>query len=67
MQVVDNERNNPFDFEFRGKKVRDNFGTQYIKHCGHDTDYSFCPFTFKLYMQVVNDERRNPVDFWSHG
>ena len=31
--------------------------------CGHDTDYSFCPITFKLYRQVVDDERRNPIDF----
>ena len=107
MQVVDNERSNPIDFEFRGKKVRDNFGPQYktllawyrlqflsihfqtvhaccewweeepcwflvtwlkvkvnfgtlcIKPSGHDTDYSFCPITFKLHMHIIYDERRN--------
>ena len=27
-----------------------NFGSLCIKPCGHDTDYSFCPITFKLPM-----------------
>ena len=31
--------------------------------CGHDTDYSFCPITFKFHMHTVDDERRNPIDF----
>ena len=35
--------------------------------CGHDTDYSFCPITFKLHMYIVDDERRNPIDFGSRG
>ena len=35
--------------------------------CGHNTDYSFCPITFKLQMQVVDDERRNSIDFGLHG
>ena len=33
--------------------------------CGHYTNYSFCPITFKLYMHIVDDERRNPIDFGS--
>ena len=35
--------------------------------CGHDSDYSVCPITFKLHMQVVDDERRNPTDYGSRG
>ena len=48
-----------------GSKVKVNFGTLYIKPCGHDTcsDYSFCPITFKLHMHIRHDERRNPIDF----
>ena len=48
-----------------GSKVKVNFGTLCIRPCGHDTDYSFCPITFKLYIKVVDDERRNPIDFGS--
>ena len=33
-----------------GFKVKVNFGTLFIWPCGHDTDYSLCPITFKLYM-----------------
>ena len=36
-----------------------------VKPCGQDTDYSFCPITFKLHMEVVDDGRRNPIDFGS--
>ena len=35
--------------------------------CGHDSDYSFCPITFKLHMHICHDERRNPIDFGSRG
>ena len=35
--------------------------------CGYDSDYSFCPITFKLHMWVVDDERRNPLDLGSQG
>ena len=35
--------------------------------CGHDSDYSFCPITFKLHMHIYHDERRNPIDFGSRG
>ena len=31
-------------------KVKVNFGTLCIRPCGHDTDYSLCPITFKLHM-----------------
>ena len=34
---------------------------------GHDSDYSFCPITFKLHMHICHDERRNPIDFGSRG
>ena len=50
-----------------GSKVKVNFGTLYIKHFGHDSDYSFCPITFKLHMHIRHDERRNPIDFGSRG
>ena len=60
MQIVDDEKRNPIDF---GSKV--NFNTLCIKCCGHDTDNSFCPITFKLHMHVMDDERRNPIDFGS--
>ena len=46
-------------------KVKVNFGTLCITPCGQDTDYSFCPITFKLHIEVVDGERRNPVDFGS--
>ena len=46
-----------------GHEVKVNFGTLYIKPCGHDSDYSFCPITFKLHMHICHDERRNPIDF----
>ena len=35
--------------------------------CGHDSDYSFCPITFKLHMHICHDERTNPIDFGSRG
>ena len=35
--------------------------------CGHDSDYSFCPITFKLHMHIRHDERRDPIDFGSRG
>ena len=35
--------------------------------CGHDSDYSFCPITFKLHMHIHHDERRHPIDFESRG
>ena len=44
-----------------------NFGTLYIKPCGHDSDYSFCPITFKLHMHIRHDEKKNPIDFGSRG
>ena len=40
----------------------------WVRHalpCGHDSDYSFCPINFKLYMHIRHDERRNPIDFGS--
>ena len=53
----------PYWFWVVVSKVKFNSGTLCIKHCGHDTDYSFCPITFKLHMQVVDYKTRNPVDF----
>ena len=35
--------------------------------CGHDSDYSFCPITFKLHMHIHHDERMNPIDFGPRG
>ena len=35
--------------------------------CGHDSDYSVCPITFKLHMHIHHGERRNPIDFGSRG
>ena len=49
-------------FRLAGSKVKVSFSILYIKPCGHDTDYSFCPLTFKLNMQVVDDERKNTID-----
>ena len=40
----------PYWFWVTGSKVKVKFGTLSIKPCGQDTDYSFCPFTFKLHM-----------------
>ena len=57
----------PYWFGVTGSKVKVNFGTLCIKPCGHDTDYSFCPIAFKLYMWVVDEERRNPIDLGWQG
>ena len=67
MHICHNERRNPIDFGSRGSRVKVNFGILYIKPCGHDSDYSFCPITFKLHMHIRHDERRNPVDYGSRG
>ena len=67
MHICHDERRNPIDFWSRGSKVKVNFGTLYIKPCGHVSDYSFCPITFKLHMHIRHDERRNPVHFGSRG
>ena len=48
-------------------KVDVNIGTLCISPCGHDTDYSYSPISFRLHMSVVDDERRNPIDFGSWG
>ena len=39
-----------------------------IRPCGHNTDHSFCPITFKLNLQFMDDEGRTPIDFgsWDH-
>ena len=50
-----------------GLKVKVISGTLCMKPCGHDTDYSFTPITFKLHISVVDDEKRNPIDFGSRG
>ena len=57
----------PYWFRVVGSKVKVNFGTLCIKPCGHDTDYRFCPITFKLRMQVVDGASRNPIGFGSRG
>ena len=40
----------PYWLWIMGSKVKVNFGTLFIWPCGHDTNYSLCPITFKLYM-----------------
>ena len=55
----------PYWFWVTGSKVKVNFGTLCIRPCGHDTDYSFCPITYKLHMHIHHDVRRNPIDFGS--
>ena len=40
----------PYWLWVMGSKVKVNFGTLFIWPCDHDTDYSLCPITFKLYM-----------------
>ena len=59
----------PYWFWVMGSKVKVNFCTLCIRPCGQVTDYSFCPFTFKLHIEVVDDEgrKRNPIDFGSEG
>ena len=54
-------------FWVTGSKVKVNFCTLCIKPCGHDTDYSFTPITFKLHMSVVDGEKRNPIYFGPQG
>ena len=34
---------------------------------GHESDFSFCPITFKFHMHIYNDESRNRIDFWVTG
>ena len=39
----------------------------YVRHtlpCGHYSDYSFCPITFKLHMQVVGDDWWVEEPYW---
>ena len=43
-------RGGTYWFGVTGSNVKVNFGTLYIRPCGHNTDYSFCPITFKLHM-----------------
>ena len=63
---MDDERRSPIDFGPRGQRSRSTLALC-IRPCGQDSDYSFCPITFKLHMQVVDDERRNATDFGSTG
>ena len=55
----------PYWFWVTGSKVKVNFGTLCIRPCGHDSDYSFCPITFKFHMHIYLHERRNPIDLGS--
>ena len=50
-----------------GSKVKANFGSQCIRPCGQDKDYSLCQITFKLRMIVVGDEGSNPNLILDHG
>ena len=34
-------------FKVTRSKVKVNFGTLFVKHCEHYTDYGFCKITFK--------------------
>ena len=54
-------------FWVKRSKVKVNFGTLCIRPCGHDSDYSFCPITFKFHMHIYHNERRNPIDFGLRG
>ena len=70
MHSYHDERRNPIDeepywFWVTGSKVK--VGTLCIRPCGHNSDYSFCPITFKLHMHIHHVERRNPIDFGSRG
>ena len=69
MHICHDERRNPIDFGSRGQRSMSTLAlcTYYIKPCGHDSDYSFYPITFKLHMHIRHDERRNPIDFGSRG
>ena len=40
----------PYLFWVTGSKVKVKISTSPMKPCGHNTDYSFCPITFKLHM-----------------
>ena len=51
----------PYWFWVMGSKVKVNFGTLCVKPCGHYTDCSLSPFTFKLHMQIMDDERRKSL------
>ena len=42
----------PYWFWVTGSKVKVNFGTLCIKPCGHNSNYSFYPITFKLHMHI---------------
>ena len=57
----------PYWFWVTGSKVKVSFGTLCIRPSEHDTEYSFCPITFKLNMWVSDDEKRNPINFGSPG
>ena len=57
----------PYWFWVTGSKVKVGFCILCIKLCGHNTDYSLTPITFKLQMSVVDDEKRNPIYFGLQG
>ena len=46
----------PYWFGVTGSKVKVNFGTLCIRPCGHDTDYSFCPITFRCRVWMMMGE-----------
>ena len=63
---MDNERRNPIDLELRGQRSRSTLA--HFGPCGHNTDYSLSPITFKLLKDVstiVDDEKRKPIDLGS--
>ena len=43
----------PYWFWVTGSKVKVNYGTLCIWPCGHNSDYSLCPITFKLHMHFT--------------
>ena len=42
-------------------KSQGNFVILCIRPCEQDTDYNFCPITFKFQMLVLDDKRKNPT------
>ena len=58
----------PYWFGVTWSKVKVNFGPLCIRPCGHNSDYSFCPITFKLRMHNHHDMMRGgTLLIWGHG
>ena len=63
---MDDERRNPIDFGSQGQRSRSTLALC-IRHCGQDTDYSFCPNHFQTSHVSCGWPEEEPYWFWVIG